>query len=138
MSAGEQLTDNSITINRLQPISNGEIQRANRDEYGKFLPGNCANPDGRPKSTLISERLKQVLSSEDPSGRTGADKIGDRLMRMTQQEKDEWLALAAIKEVTDRVEGKAVQNTNVRGLIVMMPSDQVLAEAFGGEEPGDD
>ena len=135
MAASETVLTNSPDINQLQLDSEREIQQAIRDETGRFLPGSTGNPDGRPKCTLISDRLKQVLSSEDASGRTGADKIGDKLMRMTQQEKDEWLALAAIKEVTDRVEGKAVQNTNVRGLIVMMPADDVIKAAFDAPEP---
>ncbi len=104
-----------------------------RDEFGKWLPGAIPNPGGRPKSTLITDRLKEALASADAAGKSGAEKIGDRLIGLTE-ERDGYLALAAIKEVTDRTEGKAVQNTNVRGIIVMMPADAVLDAAFMGSE----
>ena len=98
-----------------------------RDEFGKWLPGQSPNPSGRPKSRLISEELKEILASEDATTRTGAQRLGHKLMTHAEQEKDGYLSLAAIKEITDRVEGKPVQTSNVRGIIAMVPADTVMS-----------
>lgn len=101
-----------------------------------WQPGQSGNPSGRPKCALISEKLREILRSEDVSGETGADRLGNKLVALTE-EKDGYLRLAAIKEITDRVEGKAVQTSNVRGLFVMMPAAAVMSEAFDCPEPGE-
>ena len=92
-----------------------------------FQPGQSGNPSGRPKSRLISEELKEILASEDATTRTGAQRLGQKLMGHAEQEKDGYLSLAAIKEITDRVEGKPVQTSNVRGIIAMVPAETVMS-----------
>lgn len=83
----------------------------------------------------ISDALKEQLRAVDPSDTAGAERLAKKMMRMAENERDEWLALAAIKEITDRTEGKAVQNMNVKGLMVMVPADEILASRFDGDEP---
>lgn len=134
LQAAEEITNNAIVQNSLNPEITGEVRT--RDVDGRWLPGHAPNPGGRPKCALISEKLREILRSEDASGETGADKLGKKLVGLTE-EKDGYLRLAAIKEITDRVEGKAVQTSNVRGLFVMMPPTAVMAEAFDCPEPAE-
>lgn len=101
------------------------------DESGKFAPGNPGGP-GRPRTRLISEALKQALASGK------ADELKDMLMDLAVSAKDS-VKLAAIQEITDRTEGKAVQNIRHAGVfMVMAPSEEVLAAAFGGIAPSED
>ena len=95
------------------------------------------NPNGRPKCALVSEKLREVLKSEDTTGVTGAERLGNKLIALADQDKDGYLALAAIKEVTDRVEGKAVQNSNIRGLITFIPAEQVIDSLDSWAEDGE-
>jgi len=125
-------TDKEDSIRDLVESAGGSLDKpenrpviAMKGPDGKFLPGNCANPGGRPKSRLISEELKEILSSEDTNTRTGAERLGKKLMSHAEQEKDGYLSLAAIREITDRVEGKPVQTSNVRGVMVMVPAESV-------------
>ena len=47
----------------LCPKSGGEAMPANRDKSGRFLPGNNANPSGRPK---IPAEVKEILKAACP------------------------------------------------------------------------
>jgi len=38
-----------------------EENKPKRDEHGRLLPGNTANPDGRPKGKTIKERVREWL-----------------------------------------------------------------------------
>lgn len=108
-----------------------------RGSDGRFLPGNCANPGGRPKCALVSDRIKEILKSEQADGRTGAEEIGDKLMSLQRQEKDGYLSLAAIKEMTDRAEGKPVQTVNQKGIfLVAAPGMESIAalDDWAGDE----
>ena len=100
--------------------------------------GESGNPDGRPVIKHITDALKEQMAKVDPSDTTGAQRLARKLFNHAEQDKDGYLSLAAIKEITDRTEGKAVQNTNVRGVIVMMPADAVLDASFNNDEPGDE
>lgn len=98
-----------------------------RGDDGRFVPGVSGNLSGRPKSRIISEELKELLAKESEVDKTtGAQRLGRKALELAEQSKDGYLALAAIKEITDRVEGKAVQRSDVRGIVVMMPAEQVL------------
>ncbi len=135
MSTGETTLNNSNEMNSLQGTAGGEVLRPIRDELGKFLPGNIANPDGRPKSRLFSEELREILSEVSDADETGARKLAKKTFKMANQDKDDWLSLAAIKEIRDTTEGKPTQNMAIRGTLIMMPADQVIAETFTGDEP---
>lgn len=131
MSASESVTDKSIESSNIQVIGNPEILQPTRDESGRFLPGFTGNPAGRTPTVALTEYLRHKVEELGY-----APKIGDQLVEAAAGERQlKPGQLDAANTLMDRVYGKAVQNTNVRGLIVMMPSDQVLAEAFGGDEP---
>lgn len=95
-----------------------EIQRNNNGKQlggitGKgFLPGQSGNPGGRPKGSVkISsayERSLARLVPGDPEGRTYAQFIADKNVELAAQGN-----LAATKEVTDRVEGKAPRTIEI-------------------------
>lgn len=95
-----------------------EIQRKNNGKQlggitGKgFLPGQSGNPGGRPKGSVkISsayERSLARLVPGDPEGRTYAQFIADKNVELAAQGN-----LAATKEVTDRVEGKAPRTIEI-------------------------
>lgn len=97
-------------------------------QNGKFAPGNPGGP-GRPKTRLISEALKQALADGK------ADELKDTLLELTVTAKDS-VKLAAIQEITDRTEGKAVQNVRHAGVfMILAPGEDVLNAAFGGSAP---
>jgi hypothetical protein len=95
-----------------------QIQRKNNGKKlggitGKgFLPGQSGNPGGRPKGSVkISsayERSLARLVPGDPEGRTYAQFIADKNVELAAEGN-----IAAIKEVTDRVEGKAPRTVEI-------------------------
>ena len=99
---------------------------------GKFAVGNPGGP-GRPPSKHISEAYRAILE------RDGAEKYAqvvaeDALLAPKARDR-----LAAIQEMTDRVEGKAVQNIRHAGVfMVMAPGEDVLNAAFGSIAPSED
>ena len=117
-----------------------ELSQENRREHeqrlpdGKFAPGNCGNPLGRPRSAkVISDALKQALAEGK------ADELGNRLFQLTEQADKDSVRLAAIQEIADRTEGKAVQNIRHAGVfMVMAPGEEVLNAAFGAIAPSED
>lgn len=109
------------TIQELHPTdgkTNVQMQRNNNGKLlggvtGKgFMPGKSGNPGGRPKGSVkISaayERSLARLVSGDPEGRTYAQFIADKNVELAAQGN-----IAAIKEVTDRVEGKAPHTVEI-------------------------
>lgn len=140
------MSTQDLSLDSLQnnAISNFPAIRENQENLpqtrgfdGKFVPGVSGNPSGRPKSRIISEELKELLAKEsEHDQRTGAQKLGEKVFALAEQDKDGYLALAAIKEITDRVEGKAVQRSDVRGLICMMPAEAVMTglDEWAGED----
>ncbi len=95
-----------------------EIQHRNNGKQlggvtGKgFMPGQSGNPGGRPKGSVkISagyERSLARLVPGEPAGRTYAQFIADKNVELAAQGN-----IAAIKEVTDRTEGKAPQTVEI-------------------------
>jgi len=77
-----------------------------------FLPGQSGNPGGRPRGSVkISsayERSLARLVPGDPEGRTYAQFIADKNVELAAQGN-----IAAIKEVTDRVEGKVPRTVEI-------------------------
>ena len=85
-----------------------------RNEVGKFVSGTVGGPGRRP-ITLISEALKQKLAAGE------AEKLADELVRIgTDTEARRSDRIAAIAEITDRVEGKATQRIDTRGVFVVL------------------
>lgn len=83
-----------------------------RDELGRLLPGNTANPNGRPKGTTLKEYQAEKFRS------------------MSNEEKDQWLADIA-KEVRWRMsEGNPKTDTDITsgGLPIISISPEVAAK----------
>ncbi len=79
-------------------------------EY-RFKPGQSGNPGGRPKSKLVTQAYQELLEEVDrKSGKTFAQIIAEKVIREALNNN-----LAAVKEITDRTEGKAAQAVVVGG-----------------------
>lgn len=79
----------------------------NHTPEGRFAPGNNANPTGGPKIKRISDAYAAILDQH------GAEALAERVYCDALTAKNPSDRLAAIQEITDRVEGKAVQTTRI-------------------------
>lgn len=94
-----------------------EKQAPARDEQGRLLPGNTANPGGRPKGTFsLSTMLRDALQDiyVDPKTKKKTPYAVLLIQRMLDK------AIAdgnekMIREIWDRIEGKSVQPINLGG-----------------------
>lgn len=84
-----------------------------RDEKGRLLPGGTANPNGRPvesKEKKLEKKAKREFIAEYKQElREALPKISPVLIDKAVEGD-----MTAIKEVNDRVMGKAPQSTEVR------------------------
>jgi len=89
--------------NEVGVVENSEIQVSNRhNNPGLFKPGQSGNPKGRPlKEKLISDKLLKFLR-DDPAL---LERLAKTLLDLALEKKD----LSAIREIIDRLEGKAIQ-----------------------------
>lgn len=87
----------------------------------QFKPGNRANPGGRPRKRPITSALEDLM--DDATAR----KIASALIK-TAQGRDR-NAIAAAREICDRLEGKAVQviEADVREQITTMTNEELRA-----------
>ena len=69
-----------------------------------FQKGKSGNPSGRPKSKMMTEALILALKRVDRQNRTAIQNIVNKLVDRAEEGE-----LMAIKEVFDRIEGKAPQ-----------------------------
>lgn len=77
----------------------------------RFKEGNRANPGGRPKSKIISDACRAVVSSdltERVRPQTRAEKVATKLFGMAEKGN-----ISAIRELADRCEGRPAQSINV-------------------------
>lgn len=92
-------------------VETSEI-KPERDEMGRLLPGNTANPDGRPKETpeqkLIKRATKELIA-EYKEGLAQALPLISPVLIAKAASGD----VPAIKELHDRIMGKAEQKTEV-------------------------
>lgn len=70
----------------------------------RFRPGNNANPNGRPKGSSITARIRARCAQESGNGKTIAERIGDRFVAEALSGK-----FPFAKEVLDRVDGKVTE-----------------------------
>ena len=77
-----------------------------------FMPGQSGNPGGRPKGSVkVSSCYERSLARPvpgDPLGRTYAQVIADKAVELAAEGR-----IDAIKEVTDRTEGRSKQTIDV-------------------------
>ena len=90
---------------------------ANEQNLTPWEEGESGNPEGRPKgSRNIATRLKELMqvamSEENPmTGQTKKAKAGDLIYAQLIAKAAKNGDMAAIKEIFDRLEGKAVAKT---------------------------
>ena len=78
----------------------------------RFRPGQSGNPGGRPKTKLITQAYRELLEQLDPEEKkTLAQILARNAVKHARKGN-----LAALKEITDRTEGKAVQPLSHSGL----------------------
>jgi hypothetical protein len=77
-----------------------------------FMPGQSGNPGGRPKGSVkVSSCYERTLARPfpgDPQGRTYAQVIADKTVELAAEGR-----IDAIKEITDRTEGRLKQTIDV-------------------------
>lgn len=99
-----------------EPAEQGENRT--RDDAGRFLPGVSGNPSGRGHAPSLVAALRAELGEREDGGRPAMRAIAARLVEMA-------LAgdIRAIREVLDRLDGKAVQSLslNAHEPIVLKP-----------------
>ena len=95
------------------------------DENGKFAKGNPGGP-GRPATIAISDAYKTILRRDGPM--KYAEVIAKDALESTRARD----RLAAISEITDRVEGKATQRTDIRGVFVVLAPEVGNLAALDG------
>lgn len=100
---------------------------SHRDENGRFIKGNCANPLGRPSTRSISEKLREYLAKGYD------DKIARRMVTIAVKSRNEANAIKASEFVADRTEGKPVQAIAVQHGIDDRTADRLadIAEKMG-------
>jgi len=98
---------------------NAVIQRT---ENGLFLPGNPGGP-GRPPNVVSPTAAYKAILAEK-----GATELAQTVYNDAITAKNARDRLAAASEITDRVDGKAIQRQDVRGVFVMMPAEGSLAD----------
>lgn len=131
---GHTMTETAIQNQAENPSYDRSNGRENvlRDASGKLLPGGPGLPGcGRPKgSGVVSDAIKAALREGK------AEEVRDKLFGLMDEADRDSVRLAAISEIMDRSEGKAVQNHRHAGIfMVLAPGEEVLSAAFGSVAP---
>lgn len=136
--ASQDLSLNSTENNQLSSFvekrpeneKNGR-ERALLGENGKFALGNPGGPGRPPNVVSPTAAYKQILAEK------GADELAKVVYNDALTAKNARDRLAAASEITDRVDGKATQRVDMRGVVVMMPAEAItnaLDEWAGDDE----
>lgn len=85
------------------------IDKPTHTPDGRFAPGNCANPLGRPrKESTLPDCIRSELEKIDPkTGKTNAQLIADQVMKRAISGDKQMIEIAL-----DYVTGKPVQSIN--------------------------
>ena len=97
-----------------------------RDENGRLLPGNTANPNGRPKGSfslveMIKNKLQEQAKDKD---KTYAEYFIDQLIKKTVVDGD----VTMMRDMINRVDGMPKQQTDITSngqSILLMPSELI-------------
>ena len=88
--------------------NNREVGYKKPPAHQRWQKGQSGNPAGRPRSAVLSDAYRRMLAEADPEdeqGRTRAEVIAEQ-MYLKAKGGD----VSAMREIADRVEGKARQN----------------------------
>lgn len=103
-----------------------------RDENGRLLPGNTANPNGRPKGSfslveMIKKKLQEIPEGKD---KTYAEYFIEQMMKKTVVEGD----VSMMKDIINRVDGMPKQhidaNINTNPDSDVTPKQKKLGEEY--------
>lgn len=121
-----QFVENRPEIGK-NPPERAALQSA---ENGRFIPGNPGGPGRPPNVVSPTAAYKQILAER------GAGPLAEVVYNDALTAKNARDRLAAASEITDRVDGKATQRMDVRGLICMMPAEGVIntLDEWAGDE----
>ncbi len=81
-----------------------------RDARGRFLPGNHANPTGRPTTKVSMLRLLEEKLLDNATSQAIINALVDKCIK----ERD----VPAIREIFDRIDGKVADTHKILGLFV--------------------
>jgi len=104
-----------------------DMQRDSKGRFikGRWKKGESGNPDGRPPKNLsITSIVKELLETEDATGKTNAELIAEAIIELAKK-KD----LSAIRELLDRIDGKVAEKHLIQSRIVHV-SDEYAQEVL--------
>ncbi len=85
-----------------------------RNELGHWVKGQSGNPKGRKKGPSLVDALSKRLRINEATGDGHTvDDLAKRLLEIAFGNKDD--RLSAVREIADRLDGKATQRTEVSG-----------------------
>ena len=101
----------------MEELDKQENNKPQRNELGQLLPGNTANPNGRPK------------------GKTLKEYVAEKFRTMTDEEKEEWLSDVAKGEKWRMAEGNPHQTSDITSAGKPIP---LLGNVSGNEGDKED
>jgi len=106
----------------------------------KMKKGETLNPNGRPKgvrnlSTVLREMLLTEVTTIDQEGNKTVEEFQDTIIRklLTEANKGN---IQAIKEVFDRIEGKAKQDVKLSGTVETDNKHEVIFKKYANDKLG--
>ena len=117
-------------------MSEQELTRENkpkRDEKGRLLPGNTANPAGRPEGSIsVVSAIKKKLQ-ECPEGKEKPylHYLVEKIMKKAVIDDD----VSMIKDIIDRVDGKPTQrneHTGADGGAILINGNSIEIKKYNG------
>jgi hypothetical protein len=109
----------NIETNKPDELDKQELSKPLRDEKGRLLPGNTANPSGRPKGKTLKEWLR------------------DKLAEMNEEERKDYLKTIPKELQWQMAEGRPSQdnNTNLQGEINIRIAKDISDKYDSTSEP---
>lgn len=112
------MEDNQNTIEYEDKQDKASLNKPARDEKGRLLPGSTANPYGRP---LITDEEKARKKATQELIEEYKEKLAEALPLISPVliQKAQEGSVKAIKELHDRVMGKAIQSVDLTGNLII-------------------
>lgn len=114
----------------LKPKNGREQAELKRSENGFFVPGTAPGPGRPPNVVSPTAAYKQILAEK------GANALAETVYNDALTARNARDRLAAAAEIADRVDGKATQRVDMRGVVVMVPAEGALGalDSWAGDE----